>query len=193
MQELIERVTAAMQAYEYAAAKSEIENFFWKDLSDNYLEMAKQRLYSPEHPQHAGAVSALRRLMLDLLKLLAPFLPYVTDAIYQELFASAEGAPSIHTAAWPVSAPALADPQALQFGGSLVEVATAVRRYKSEQNQGLGSEFSRLQLTAASPELAAALQAASADLSSVTRARSVAVGLAPTGDGSEKIHIEIIL
>jgi valyl-tRNA synthetase len=192
LQELIRRVTSSMNAYEYAAAKSEIETFFWKDLADNYLEMAKQRLYNPEHPQHAGAVAAIGRLLLDVLKLLAPFLPYITDTIYRELFAAA-GAPSVHTSAWPIFEPSLADPAALQFGETLVEVATAVRRYKSEQNLGLGSEFSRLQLTAASPELAAALHSASADLSSVTRAQAIEVLEALAGDGSEKLKIEIMI
>jgi valyl-tRNA synthetase len=193
LQELIHRVTASMQAYEYAAAKSEIETFFWKDLADNYLEMAKQRLYNPGHPQHAGAVAAIRQLLLDLLKLLAPFLPYITDTIYQELFATAGGTTSVHTAAWPVFEPGLADPAALQFGETLVEVATAVRRYKSEQNLGLGSEFSRLQLTAASPESATALRSASADLSSVTRAQAIEILEEFVGDGGEKMKIEIII
>ncbi len=44
-QRLIARVTALFEAYDYAAAKSEIEAFFWRDLADNYLELAKARLY----------------------------------------------------------------------------------------------------------------------------------------------------
>ena len=44
-QRLIARVTALFEAYDYAAAKSEVEAFFWRDLADNYLELAKTRLY----------------------------------------------------------------------------------------------------------------------------------------------------
>jgi valyl-tRNA synthetase len=173
MQELIRQVTSAMQNYEYAMAKSEIETFFWKDLADNYLEMAKQRLYHPEHPQHAGACFTLRALLLDMLKLLAPFLPYITETLYQELFAAAEGVHSIHVSRWPVPVPTFEDQAVLALGETLVTAATAVRRFKSEQNLSLGAELSRLQLIAASPELGAALEAASADLMSVTRALAV--------------------
>jgi valyl-tRNA synthetase len=83
LQKLIRRVTALLEAYDYAAAKSEIEAFFWTELTDNYLEMAKQRLYDPACPTHAGACNTIRVLLLTLLKLFAPFLPYVTEAIYQ--------------------------------------------------------------------------------------------------------------
>ena len=168
--QLIRLVTQAMAGYEFALAKSEIEIFFWKDLADNYLEMAKQRLYNPGHPQYAGARFTICAVLLHLLKLLAPLLPYVTDAIYQGLFASSEGLTSIHQSNWPESDPAFDDPEALQLGETLVAVATAVRRYKSEHYLALGSEFSRLQLSASRPGLSQALQAASADLTSITRA-----------------------
>ncbi|MEZ4641523.1 MAG: class I tRNA ligase family protein [Chloroflexota bacterium] len=44
-QQVIARVTELFAAYDYATAKSEMEAFFWRDLADNYLEMAKKRLY----------------------------------------------------------------------------------------------------------------------------------------------------
>ena len=50
-----------LSAYDYAAAKSEVEAFFWRDLADNYLEMAKQRLYAPEHPGHGAPVTPCDR------------------------------------------------------------------------------------------------------------------------------------
>ncbi len=54
-QRLIQRVTALLEEYDYAAAKSEIEVFFWSELADNYLEMVKQRLYNPQHPAYPAA------------------------------------------------------------------------------------------------------------------------------------------
>jgi valyl-tRNA synthetase len=182
-----------MQAYEYAAAKNEVEAFFWKDLADNYLEMAKQRLYNPDHPQHPAAGYVLRTVLQDVLKLFAPFIPYLTEAIYRELFAPADGSPSIHRSAWPMADPACEDPAALQFGEVLVQVATVVRRYKSENNLGLGVEFSRLQLTAASPAQGAALHAAEADLLSVTRALEIEIHRAPTGAENGELQIEIVV
>ena len=193
LQQVIRRATTAMLGYEYASAKTEVETFFWRDLADNYLEMAKQRLYSPDHPQHPGAVFALHSVLLNVLKLLAPFIPYVTEAIYLELFAAANGSPSIHRSAWPAADPAFEDQAALQFGEVLVQVATAVRRFKSEQNIALGTEFSRLQLTAASPAQAAGLRAATADLASVTRALEIEIRPAPTSPESSELQIEIVI
>ena len=88
LQTLVGRTTSLMENYDYAAAKSEIETFFWQYLADNYLEMCKQRLYDPLHPFFAGARYTLYHGLLNTLKLLAPFLPFVTEAIYQELFSS---------------------------------------------------------------------------------------------------------
>jgi len=178
LQSVIGRVTKHFLDYDYALAKSEVESFFWRDLADNYLEMCKQRLYDESHPQRYGAIYALRRTLLDTLKLFAPFLPYVTEAIYQGLFAgpAAAGFTSLHQSAWPQPNPALADPQAEAAGERLVEIATAVRRYKSEHNLPLSSELPRLQLAWAQdgpsrtpPDWEAEIRAAAPDLISITR------------------------
>ena len=94
LQTLIRRVTDLFRGYDYAAAKSEIETFFWRDLADNYLEMAKLRLYNAD----MGASFTLDYVLLTTLKLFAPFLPHVTEEIYQHLFAERDGAVSIHLA-----------------------------------------------------------------------------------------------
>lgn len=173
--EVIREATAGLQAYEYASAKAAVETFFWRDMADNYLEMAKQRLYDAAHPLRSGAQFTLRCVLNGVIKLLAPFLPYVTEAIYLELFAKAEGQNSIHRAQWPVAG--AIDEEALAVGERLVSIATAVRRYKSEHNLALSTPLNRLQLAAES-EQAAVLQAAGCDLSSVTRAGQVDVSAA---------------
>ncbi len=174
-QRLIRRVTELFQGYDYAAAKSEIETFFWGELADNYLEMAKGRLYNEASSAREGARFTLYQALLTITKLFAPFLPYITETIYQGVFAQSEGNASVHRARWPVADEALIDARAEAAGESLVAVATAVRRYKSEQNLSLSTELERLQLATEEPGLAAALQDATADLISITRARRVEV------------------
>jgi len=186
LQELVGRVTDAFRSYEYASAKNDIESFFWRALADNYLEMAKQRLYLPEHPGHLGACFALRTVLLTVLKLFAPILPYVTEAVYRELFAEGEGCTSIHRSRWPIVDPAWQDAQAVQTGEALIEIATTVRRYKSEKNLGLASAIMRVQLGASAPALRAALQMAVPDLMSVTRAEVVEVA-----ESSERLTVTI--
>jgi valyl-tRNA synthetase len=177
LQGLIARVTSLLDGYEYAAAKSEIEVFFWTHLTDNYLELAKERLYGDDGLARDAAYATLATALLTVLKLFAPFLPYVAEEIYQALFAgSDQGAlDSIHRSAWPDYDETLVDAEAERAGDALVALATAVRRYKSEAGLSLGAPLARLEITASDPAIAHALSNARADLRSVTRAREIAI------------------
>lgn len=175
LQHLIARTTELFESYDYAAAKSETETFFWGDLADNYVEMAKQRLYDAEHPNFEGARYALHHVLLSVLKLFAPLMPHVTEEIYQGLFLGLEGVESIHLAPWPSVDERLLDEAALEVGGTLIDLATAVRRYKSERSLKLSLELTRLQLAAQDAGTRRALEAATSDLMSVTRAQHIEV------------------
>ena len=173
-QRLIRQVTEFLTNYDFAAAKSEAESFFWKVLADNYLEMCKLRLYEDDESSE-GARYTLHSVLLTLLKLFAPFLPYVTEQIYRELFAAGEGTGSIHEAGWPLPDEVLFDAAAETAGDVLVDVATAVRRYKTENHLFLGAELERLQVAARDPVLLRALSEAGPDIKSITRAKWVEV------------------
>jgi len=177
LRRLVERVTALLTEYDYATAKAETESFFWAALADNYLELAKMRLYDAADPVAEGARYTLRTALLTVLKLFAPFLPYVTEEIYMTLFAD-EGS-SIHRSAWPTleSLPTSTggDDTAMAAGDALVVIATAVRRYKSEHGLSLGRELARIQIATDDDMLADALRASLTDLRSVTRAATVEI------------------
>ncbi len=170
---VIGRCTDLWRSYDYATAKSEVELFFWRDLADNYLEMVKKRFY--DDIAAAGARFALYESLLATIKLLAPILPHVTERIYQGLFATPAGSDSIHRAPWPQVNKQWLDDAALNLGETLLALATAVRRFKSEQNLSLGAELAELHLATADRVLAAALLDAEMDLQSVTRARTIQV------------------
>lgn len=175
LQKLIQRITSLFESYDYAAAKSEIEGFFWKDLADNYLEMAKQRLYDEENPACEGGQYTLYHSLLTILKCFAPFMPYVTEEIYQHLFSMTDGSSSIHISKWQEADPRLEDKNADLWGDTLVTVATTIRRFKSDQQLSLTTELSRLQLVTEEADLGKFLQDAVVDLMSVTRAQQVEV------------------
>ncbi len=170
---LILRVTALFRAYEYAAAKSEMEGFFWSDLADNYLEMCKARLYGEPGPLRDGARYTLYAALLSIIKLFAPLLPHVTEEIYGGLFAESEGQPSLHLTRWPEADPSWVSEQAEAVGDMLIEVATAVRRYKSEAGISLGAQLSKLLLSTPDAAVAEQLASASLDILSVTRAKEL--------------------
>jgi len=172
MQRLIRQATDYFRSYEFAAAKNETEVFFWSILADNYLEMCKLPLYEENSE---GARYTLHTILLTILKLFAPFLPYVTEEIYRALFAAGDGGASIHRAAWPIADEAWIDELAESAGGAIVDLATAVRRYKTEHQLHLGAELERLQVAVRDPALREALAQAEPDIRSVTRAKKVAI------------------
>jgi valyl-tRNA synthetase len=180
---LIQRVTGYFQIYDYAAAKNDIESFFWTEFADNYIEMCKQRLYSQHGLGFETARSTLYQVFISVVKLFAPLLPFVTEEIYRELFASSDGYVTVHHSRWPVSNPAWADPYAEMVGELLVEAATAVRRYKSEKNLSLGTELSAVKLAISTDGLVSVengslqenLLQATADLMSITRAQCIEI------------------
>ncbi|MFN2109356.1 MAG: class I tRNA ligase family protein, partial [Anaerolineae bacterium] len=124
----------------------------------------------------------LAHVLLATLKLFAPFLPHVTEEIYQHLFVERDGAVSIHLARWPEVDARFADADAEAFGETLVEIATAVRRHKSEQGLSLGAEIGLLSIATRDTFLAERCRAATQDLISVTRAQRVEVVSALDGD-----------
>lgn len=175
LQRVIARATEHFRSYDYASAKSEVETFFWRDLADNYLEMAKERLYDASHPMREGARCTLFAALLNTLKLFAPFLPYVTEEIHLALFQDSESCDSIHRSHWPEADETLLSDEAESMGDILIEIATAVRRYKSESNLSLGTELQRLQLASRHQDVRAMLEAARPDVKSVTRAREIEI------------------
>lgn len=172
---LIRRVSELFRSYDYAAAKSEMESFFWRELADNYLEMCKERLYDQANELREGARYTLYQVLLTTVKLFAPILPYITETIYQALFVPIEGEGSVHTSRWPTANELFMSETADAAGEALIEIATTVRRYKSESNISLGTELKRLQLATTDTALTRMLQEARADIMSVTRARQIEV------------------
>jgi len=132
---------------EYATARAEVERFFWSDLCDNYLELAKARLYSASGPEHKAAQWTMYQALLTSLKLFAPYLPYVTEKIYQELFRSQEEAISLHTTAWPNVHTQQLDAIAEEVGRLVLELLRQVRRYKAEQGLSVGVEMKLLHIS----------------------------------------------
>ena len=181
--QVIDRCTALWEQYDYASARSEVEIFFWRDLADNYLEMVKKRLYDGENSE--GARFTIYYALLSTLKLFAPIMPFVTERIYGALFSVTDGAESIHRAAWPKSKENWRSEAALAFGDVLLAMATAVRRFKSENQLSLGAEIQTLHLATADPQLAAGLQAAIPDLAGLTRAKEIRIASVLDGRGVE--------
>src|SRR5439155_21704105 len=163
-----------MNEYEYADARAEVERFFWSDLCDNYLELAKARLYGESGPARHVAQWTLYHALLNVLKMLAPHLPYITEEMYQGLFRKWEGATSIHISSWPEAQPAWMDTEAEAIGDTILETLRQVRRYKAEQGLSVGAKLETLRIRVPL-EQREAVAMALPDLRSATRAKRIVV------------------
>ena len=86
LKNVIGTATDAFEKFEYCDAQNTIEEFFWKDYCDNYIELIKQRLYNDQHfqAQQSGIVTLIHSFAI-ILRLFAPFIPHITEEIYQIL------------------------------------------------------------------------------------------------------------
>ncbi|MGA3021054.1 MAG: valine--tRNA ligase, partial [Candidatus Micrarchaeales archaeon] len=137
---LVKDVTFNLENYNYAAAKRLTEEFFWF-FSDNYLEFVKYRVYSKD----ASPNYTLATVFLTVLKLFAPFLPFVTEEIYQGLFRKRlEKSVSIHSSPWPRYDEKLVDEKSIKEGDTAQKVIEFVRQWKHNNKLALNSEISEL-------------------------------------------------
>ena len=137
---IIKIATDSFNEYEFSRSKAAVEKFFWQDICDNYLEIAKDRLYNPDTRGKQARLSAqytLYTTILDCLKLMAPITPHFTEEIYSLYFKDKEKHNSIHISDWPKVDNNLINKDIEKAGNLLIEVITAVRKFKSENNISL--------------------------------------------------------
>jgi valyl-tRNA synthetase len=116
--------TAAFESYDYARALERIEQFFWW-FCDDYVELVKGRAYNGQgEAARDSALAALRIALHSVHRLFAPFLPFVTDEVWNWW---QQG--SVHRQQWPTAAGISADDRLLD---PVCEVLAAVRRAKTE-------------------------------------------------------------
>jgi valyl-tRNA synthetase len=147
---IVDEATAALDRFDYARALERTEAWFWS-FCDDYLELAKNRAYGAG----AGAASAQAALGLALealLKLFAPFLPYVTEEVWSWW---RDG--SIHRSSWPDPAPlrAAAGDGAVLPLRVAADVLTEVRRAKSEAKRSMRTAVDTVTVTDVEDRLAA--------------------------------------
>jgi len=164
---LVTECSTAFEAFEHHAARRALDTFFWTVLCDNYLEIVKGRLYEPKDPmQKASAMYALSHVLEGVLKLYAPFVPFITEEIYQTL-PFENKAKSIHVAKWPLPDATWVDGAATVIGDEIVRVVEAVRKHKSEQKVSMAAPVTMLTVTTQFD-----LTLAQNDLLATTRAQS---------------------
>jgi valyl-tRNA synthetase len=156
---LVAEVSGLLDGYDHTRALERAEAFFWA-FCDDYLELVKDRAYgSRGEAARASAAAALAVALDAQLRLLAPFLPYVTDEVWSWW---RDG--SIHRDAWPVprAGGAPGDPLVLEAAG---QALGEVRRAKTQASRSMRAPVARLRVVDAAERIAA-LRSAADDLRS---------------------------
>jgi valyl-tRNA synthetase len=134
---LVEESTGDLDAYDYTRALKRAESFFWF-FCDNYLELVKSRRYGDHgHDAAASANTALLAALSSLLRLFAPYLPFVTEEVWSWWQLG-----SVHRASWPSSAELIDVAGGRDEAGSAALDAAAlivgeIRKKKSEEQRPL--------------------------------------------------------
>ena len=180
--DVIAKASVAFEAYEYAQALREIEDFFWRVYCDNYLELVKSRtrIEGAPTPAQRSALHTLHHATMALLRLFAPFLPFVCETLNDIMVGAGEGtAPTVHArGSWPKPSDH-ATPNLDQAVGELVlEAVNAVRKTKSELQVSLRAPIAQLVIAPVQggmplPEIEAQLAPLLSDLKDVAAAADI--------------------
>ena len=153
LRRLVVQATESFEKFDHAHALMDTESFFWSRFTDTYIELSKARARSEDAGDaeaRGSAVASLRLGLEVLLRIFAPFMPYITEEVWSWVFAEETGHQSIHRAPWScvddleeVAEPA--DPGSFEIA---VLAQTAINKAKTEAKVSMGREVRSLTLTA---------------------------------------------
>ena len=131
MNNLIQEVTDNMEKYELGIAVAKLNDFIWEEFCDWYIEMVKPRLYNDEDTTKKAAIWTLKKVLIDALKLLHPYMPFITEEIFCNIQDEEE---SIMISAWPVYSEAFnfaEDENAIE---TIKQAVRNIRNVRAEMN-----------------------------------------------------------
>ncbi|SES79485.1 valyl-tRNA synthetase [Methanococcoides vulcani] len=138
---LIMSVTESLDAYQFDEAYKSIRGFAWETLADNYIELVKSRLYGDDENARRTAQYTLYLAMDALSRMLAPFAPFFAEEMYSRI-----GEGSVHAQGWPEADESLISESVEKDGELIKEIASNVRRYKSESGMALNAPLEKIEV-----------------------------------------------
>jgi valyl-tRNA synthetase len=180
LNKVIKEATTAFNNYDYAKAKSEADNFFWKTFCDNYLEIVKNRIYNGSKEEKESAKYTLYNALLSVVKMMAPITPFITEEVYQKYFFVNEKEKSVHLCSWSEEIEINAGKDDEKIWLKLAEIIDKARRAKSEAKKSMKAEII-LTITSEDKKL---ISDCIADLRAVTNAKEIKEG--------KELRVEII-
>ena len=156
----IERLTgdvfALMETQQYGEAGRRVRDFLWDEFCDWYIEASKVRLYAEEDADKDTPRAVLLTVLERALRLLHPFMPFVTEALWQALPQAVRQGEALIIAPWPIQDPSLLDDEAEAQMALLMDLIRGIRNVRSEYNVQAGR---RVAATVAAGESASIIEA----------------------------------
>ena len=191
---LITRATKSFEAFDYAQALSLIEEFFWRTFCDNYLELAKPRTYDEELTEgRLSACATLRLLHRALLRMLAPFIPYITEEVWSWVYrGDADMHASVHRSPWPTLAEFEAIPAPIheQSYNATIAVIAAVRKAKADANAIMAAPVAKVSILAEAATLEA-LKPLLGDIERMLKIEATKLKEGAPEDGLAEVQTEV--
>ncbi|WP_268627629.1 valine--tRNA ligase [Paenibacillus alvei] len=131
MNETAREITRLMDAYEFGETGRVLNNFIWDDLCDWYIEFAKLSLYGSNEQAKKKTQSVLAYVLDHTMRMIHPFMPYISEEIWQHLPHSGE---TVTLAEWPVYRAEFEAPEAVREMTLLMDMIRAVRNIRAEVN-----------------------------------------------------------
>src|SRR5262249_46234478 len=130
LQQTIETVTEAIDAFRMSDATTALYEFTWNEFCDWYVELAKPRMHAGDETVKA----VLREVLSTVLRLLHPFMPFITEEIYAQLVAQERVEPvdTLMRTEWPMVRADMRDPKGESEMGLVMEVIRTVRNIRAE-------------------------------------------------------------
>lgn len=125
-----EEVNRYLENYEMGEAARSLYDFIWDEFCDWYIELAKPRLFSPKNPREKKVVqNVLRNVLMDILKLLHPFMPFISEEIYQYLPGHGD---TIMLEKWPIKNEDAIYNKSISDMQELMEIIRLIRNIRAE-------------------------------------------------------------
>lgn len=179
----IKNVRENMENYEIGVALGLIYDFAWSDFCDLYIEMVKSRLYNKESIGYSAAIKTLNYVLNNIVKLLHPFMPYITEEIYSNLKKDAD---ALIIAKYPESKYEFKS--ALKFEEELISVIRQIRNIRA--TSGI-TNSKKINIQIESTKYMIELQASIPMIAKMCGAENVCIGETTTKEGTV-IHTQNI-
>jgi valyl-tRNA synthetase len=167
LEETIRNVTETLENFQFNLAIEAIRTFTWHVLCDQYMETVKHRLYRPEQYGEKSRLAVqytLYHAIYQVLQLLAPICPHITEEIYQLIYAEEKGYTSIHLSSWPTVDEALINKKVDEQGNLTITIIEEIRRAKAKNKLPLNAPIKHLTIFAEESEAAEALRTTADDI-----------------------------